>query len=188
VGDAIEDCHSVVYSDADFAGDTHESKSTSGCFVAVVGPNAFAPVSALCKTQSCVAHSSTESEIIALDHTMRNEGIPILGFLQCLASGGKDEGVRGNSHIHNDHRFNVMADDKGAGGNPSNKSKPKNIPRLVVFEDNEAVIKKPSSREGAWRFDMFLELIVCRSIGAMKCSVTPIFTFDTSTLKNRLRT
>ncbi len=70
----------MVYSDADFAGDTHESKSTSGCFVAVVGPNTFAPVSALCKTQSCVSHSSTESEIIALDHAMRNEGIPILGF------------------------------------------------------------------------------------------------------------
>ena len=95
LGDAIEHCHLVVYSDADFAGDIQGSKSTSGCFVAIVGPNTFAPVSALCKTQSCVSHSSTESEIIALDHAMRNEGIPILGLLQFIASGGKDEGVKG---------------------------------------------------------------------------------------------
>ena len=92
VGDPFEHCHVVVYSDADFAGDILGSKSTSGCFVAIVGPHTFAPLSALCKTQSCVSHSSTESEIIALDHAMRNEGIPILGLLQFIASGGERGG------------------------------------------------------------------------------------------------
>ncbi len=82
----------AVFSDADFAGDARESKSTSGCFAALIGPSTFAPISAWCKTQSCVSHSSTESEVIALDHAMRNEGIIMISFLQFLASGGNKEG------------------------------------------------------------------------------------------------
>ena len=80
IGDRFADCHLAVFSDADFAGDLLESKSTSGCFVAIIGPRTFAPVSALCKTQSCVSHSSTESEIIALDFALRTEGLPLLRF------------------------------------------------------------------------------------------------------------
>ena len=113
VGDPIEKCHLVVFSDADFAGDTRESKSTSGCFAALLGPSTFAPVSALCKTQSCVSHSSTESEIIALDHAMRNEGIHLLGFLHFLASGGNAEGARGDPCTRSDLRSNTVADNKG---------------------------------------------------------------------------
>ncbi len=101
VGDPFDKCHLAVFSDAAFAGDTRESKSTSGCFAALIGPSTFAPISALCKTQSCVSHSSAELEIIALDHAMRNEGIPLLTFLHFLASGGNKDGARGRLlHTH----------------------------------------------------------------------------------------
>ena len=87
------------------------------------------------------SHSSTESEIIALDHAMRNEGIPLLNFLQFLASGGKTDGARGDSSTRMDHRGNTVADNKGAKGDPSTHSANRHVPRLIVFEDSEAVIK-----------------------------------------------
>ena len=44
VGDDAQHCHVVWYSDADFAGDLVQAKSTSGLYLAVVGPNRFAPI------------------------------------------------------------------------------------------------------------------------------------------------
>ena len=114
VGDELSKCHLAIFSDADFAGSLLDSKSTSGCFVAVVGPNTFAPLTAICKTQSCVSHSSTESEIVALDFALRTEGLPLLMLMQHLTGGLYDAEKRGAS-FHG--------------------------PKAVVFEDNEAVIK-----------------------------------------------
>ena len=82
VGDPIKECKLVVYSDADWAGDNRTSKSTTGALIALVGKNTFAPISALCKGQTVVSHSSTESEIVALDTVLRLEGVPILWFLE----------------------------------------------------------------------------------------------------------
>ena len=65
VGDDPKDCDVIVYSDASFADDTNSSKSTSASFVALVGPNALAPITAICKEQTVVSHSSTESDIVA---------------------------------------------------------------------------------------------------------------------------
>ena len=79
-GDNPEDLHLMVYADADFAGDIRSSKSTSGAYIALAGPNSFMPISAVCCKQSVVSHSSTESEIISLEHALRNEAIPILSL------------------------------------------------------------------------------------------------------------
>ena len=85
VGDPIADCHLALFSDADFAGDIVDAKSTSGCMLAVVGPSTFAPISGISKSQNCVSHSSTESELLALDFALRTEGLPALTLLQFLA-------------------------------------------------------------------------------------------------------
>ena len=79
-GDDAKDCHVMLYTDADFAGDTRGSKSTSGSYIAIVGPNTFAPVVAQCKKQTCVSHSSTESEIVACEYAVRTEGLQVLTF------------------------------------------------------------------------------------------------------------
>ncbi len=71
IGDAPDKLTVVVYSDASFADCTQSSKSTSGCFAALVGPNSFFPLNALAKKQSVVSHSPTESEIVALDTAIR---------------------------------------------------------------------------------------------------------------------
>ena len=46
----------------------------------VAGPNAFMPLSSLCKKQTVVSHSSTESEIISMEVALRTEVIHILSF------------------------------------------------------------------------------------------------------------
>jgi len=79
-GDRPEKLKLIVYCDADFAGDTRASKSTSGSYIALVGPNTFMPIASLCKKQTVVSHSSTESEIISMEIALRSEAIPILSF------------------------------------------------------------------------------------------------------------
>ena len=75
VGDTPDQCKVVLFSDADFAGDLQTSKSTSGAFLATVGRNTYVPINAICKRQFVVSHSSTESEIVALDFALRSEGL-----------------------------------------------------------------------------------------------------------------
>ena len=78
IGDTIDNVSLELYSDADFAGDKSDSKSTSGVFLAVKGPNTFFPLSACSKKQSCVSHSTPEAELVAANLAVRTEGLPAL--------------------------------------------------------------------------------------------------------------
>ena len=48
VGDAPGDCWLALFSDASFAGDLRDSKSTSGGILCLVGPNTFVPINWVC--------------------------------------------------------------------------------------------------------------------------------------------
>ena len=61
-----------------FAGDLEDSKSTSGGRLCIFGSHTFVPINWMCKKQTSVSHSSTESEIISLDPGLRLDGIPAL--------------------------------------------------------------------------------------------------------------
>ena len=78
VGDKAEDCKIALFTDASFAGDLRDSKSSSGAYMCLVGPNTFVPITWFCKKQGAVSHSSSEAEVIALDAGVRMEGIPAL--------------------------------------------------------------------------------------------------------------
>ena len=78
VGDAVENCFLTLFTDASFAGDLKDSKSTTGAFVALIGPRTWVPITWMCKKQSAVSHSSAEAEVIALEASMRTEAIPML--------------------------------------------------------------------------------------------------------------
>ena len=62
----------------DFAGDLEDSKSTSGGTLCFFESHTFVPISWMCKKQTAVSHSSTESEIISLDAGLRVDGFPAL--------------------------------------------------------------------------------------------------------------
>ena len=66
VGNTAQQCRLGLFQDSDFAGDLEDSKSTSGGTLCVFGSHTFVPISCMCKKQTSVSHSSTESEVIFL--------------------------------------------------------------------------------------------------------------------------
>ena len=64
-----------------FAGDLEDSKSTSGGTLCIFGSHTFVPISWMCKKQTSVSHSSTESEIISLDTGLRLDRFACSGIM-----------------------------------------------------------------------------------------------------------
>ena len=77
MGNDPKDCVILYWADADFAGSLKDSKSTSGGYLMLVGPQTFVPL-AWCKKQGAVSHSTTEAETISLDAGLRLEALPQL--------------------------------------------------------------------------------------------------------------
>ena len=67
VENTAQQCGSGLFQGSDFAGDLGDSKSMSCGLSCIFGSRTFAPVSCMCKKQTSVSHSSTESEVISLD-------------------------------------------------------------------------------------------------------------------------
>ena len=86
VGNTAKQCRLGLFQDFDFAGDLEDSKSTSGGTLCVLGSHTFVPISWMCKKQTSVSHSSTESEIISLDAGLRLDGIPALDLWDLIVS------------------------------------------------------------------------------------------------------
>jgi hypothetical protein len=123
IGDPSDQLALSLYSDADFAGDKESSRSTTGIFLALTGPNTFFPLNGVSKKQTCVSHSTPEAEIVAANAAVRLEGLPALQLwdilmnrkiqatllednqatLQILRS-GKNPALR---HISRTHRVNM---------------------------------------------------------------------------------
>ena len=86
VGNTAKQCRLGLFQDSDFAGDLEDSKSTSGGTVCIFGSHTFVPKSWMCKKQTSVSHSSTESDIISLDAGLRLDGIPALDLWDLIVS------------------------------------------------------------------------------------------------------
>ena len=85
-----------LFQDSDFAGDVEDSKSISDGTLCVFGSHTFVPISWMCKKQTSVSHSSTESEIISLDTGLRLDGIPALDLWDLIVA------VLGNANQNDD--------------------------------------------------------------------------------------
>ena len=140
VGNTAKQCRLGLFQDSDFAGDT------------------LVPMSWMCKKQTSVSHSSTESEIISLDAGLRMDGIPALDLWDLIVSVlGKTtqnhdrtgRPVVSTSEIcsppHTIHKRKqsrrVLNDLDNVDFIPSNVQSSHQEALLYVFEDNEAVIK-----------------------------------------------
>ena len=86
MGNTAKQCRLEQFQDSDFAGDLEDSKSTSGGTLCVLGSDTFEPTSWMCKKQTSVSHSSTESEIISLDAGLRLDGLPALEVWDLIVS------------------------------------------------------------------------------------------------------
>ena len=137
-----------LFQDSDFAGDLEDSKSTSVGTLCIFGSHTFVPISWMCKKQTSVSHSSTESEIISLDTGLRLDRLPALELWDLIVSvlGNvsrvSDRSGQLESDVHKRHKphkkIDVMKDIDYV---PSNVQSSRQEALLYVFEDNEAVIK-----------------------------------------------
>ena len=99
MGNTAKQCRLGLFQDSDFAGDLEDSKSTSGGTLCVFGGHTFVPISWMCKKQTSVSHSSTESEIISLDAGLRMDGKPALDLWDLIVTV-----LHGNTHRNNQVR------------------------------------------------------------------------------------
>ena len=79
-------CRLGLFQDSDFAGDLEDSKFTSGGTLCVFGSHTFVPISWMCKKQTSVTHSSTESEIVSLGAGLRLGGKPRLDLWDLIVT------------------------------------------------------------------------------------------------------
>ena len=86
IGDHADDMSVMLWVDGSLAADLRDSKSTSGAYLAIVGPNSCAPIMSFANKQTAVSHSSTEREIIALEEVVRTEGLSILTFWETVVA------------------------------------------------------------------------------------------------------
>ena len=86
VGNTAKQCRLGLFQDSDFAGDLEDSKSTSGGTLCIFGSHTFVPISWMCKKQTAVSHSSTESGIISLDTGLGLDGLPALELWDLIVS------------------------------------------------------------------------------------------------------
>ena len=152
VGNTSKQCRLGLFQDSEFAGDLEDSKSTSGGSLCIFGSHTFVPISWMCKKQTLVSHSSTESEIMSLDAGLRLDGIPTLYLWDLIVA------VLGNTYQSNQERgvevrvaphklqtrkkSHGMVDDlDNVDFISSNVQFSHQEASLYVFEDNEAVIK-----------------------------------------------
>ena len=111
------------------------------------GSHTLVPVSWMCKKQTSVSHSSTESEIISLDAGLRFDGILALDLWDLIVS------VLGNTIQTPERPGRPVVNDKDQRSQgttnvlnhidcvPSNVQFSHQEALLYVFEDNDAVIK-----------------------------------------------
>ena len=161
VGNTAQQCRLGLFQDSDFAGYLEDSKSTSGGLLCILGSHSFVPISWMCKKQTSVSHTSTESEIISLDASIRMDGIPALNlwdlvtevFHSSLDQVKKSTGrVQGNlsrdtpskKPSHNQTKTPTQHDSlelSNVDYVSSNAKSSQFGAMLYIFEDNEAVIK-----------------------------------------------
>ena len=147
MGNTAKQCRLGLFQDSDFAGDFEDSKSTSGGTLCVLVSHTFVSISWMCKKQTSVLHSSTESEIISLDARLRLDGILALDLWDLIIS------VLGNTTQTTEKPGRPVIINKSQRSQgktnvlnnidcvPSNVQSSHREALLYVFEDNEAVIK-----------------------------------------------
>ena len=121
----------------------------------IFGSRTFAPISWMCKKQTSVSHSSTESEIISLDAGLRMDGLPALDLwvwsLKCRERLEEDQNRPKPAHgkpvlyPQSTPKIKQVLDQNVDPSNvdqvPSNARLSEKESQLHIFEDNDALIK-----------------------------------------------
>ena len=141
-------CRLGLFQDSDFAGDFEDSNSTSGRILCIFGSRTFVPIGWMCKKQSSVSHSSTESEIISLDAGLRMDGWDVV--IEVLRSSNRTKTLTNSAAGNCSRNHKSKPNQKGnrdvdelshVDHVTTNAHSSQGESQLYIFEDNEAVIK-----------------------------------------------
>ena len=125
VGNAAKQCRLGLFQDYDFAGYVDDSKFTSGGTLCVFGSHTYVPISWMCKKQTSVSHSSSESEIISLDAGLRLDSIPALNLWDLIVA------VLGNTNQNCIERWDPWLNQREACSPPHTIHKRKQSQRVI---------------------------------------------------------
>ena len=153
LGNAAQLCRFGSFQDSDFAGDLEDSKWTSGGVLYICGSRI--PISWICKKQTSVSHSSTESEIISLDTGLRMDGLLSLDLWDLVIEVLRTtQGIPKPNQVSTRETSVVQpstpkiqqvldqnVDLSNVDQVPSNAHLSEKESQLYIYEDNEAVIK-----------------------------------------------
>ena len=131
VGNTAKQCRLGLIQDSDFARDLEDSKSTSGGTLCVFGSHTFVPISWMCKNQTSVSPSSTESEIISLDAGLRLDGIHALDLWDLIVAV-----LHGNTYQSNQARSDLCTNLREVGAVPHTLEKRKKSHGMIDDLDN----------------------------------------------------
>ena len=125
MGNTAKQCRLGLFQDSDFAGDLEDSKSTSGGTFCIFGSHTFVPITWMCKKQTSVSHSSTESEIISLDAGLRLDGKPALDLWDLIVA------VLGNTNQSNQAQRDLCTNQRDVRSTPHTIQKRKKAHGMI---------------------------------------------------------
>jgi hypothetical protein len=132
----------MLFVDASFLGEMKDSKSTTGAIIVLVGPRTFVTIGWVCRKQGAVSHSSSEAEVIALEGSLRMEGLPALLLWEeiygVFAQDPKAR-IRTGRPVKVPRTLNEYLSQ--IDYIPCTLPMSQGFAKLIVMEDNEAVIK-----------------------------------------------
>ena len=96
----------------------------------IFASHTFVPISWMCKKQTSVSHSSTESEIISLDAGLRLDGIPALDLWDLIVS------VLGNTNQNRIEREDPLLNKRESCCPPHTIHERKQSQRVIDDLDN----------------------------------------------------
>ena len=102
VNDPLDELWLDLYVDADWAGDRGDKYSTNGGYLVLAGPNSHFPLAWVSKKQTSCSRSPTESEVVALAHSLFLEALPMLSLWDRLVAPAS--GRRMRLRIHEDNQ------------------------------------------------------------------------------------
>ena len=85
IGNELEDVKLRLFIDADFAGESKDTRSPNGGYLVLSGSKTFFPLAWISKRQTSTSRSTTESEMVSLAHSLFAEAIPALQLWTLLA-------------------------------------------------------------------------------------------------------
>ena len=68
----------LLFVDADFCGETGDTRSTSGAWLVLAGPDTWFPLAWVSRRQTSTSRSTTEAEIVAFANALFAEALPML--------------------------------------------------------------------------------------------------------------